>query len=156
MHRFEHLLHVFLLHSCNIPDLLSIDFSPFTQKHPASNCQPGVSVFLPSGEAEHPESNRNPGRDPVHLPLMVCSTHCTAVTVLLSQTWDLRFKVHSRKLAIPLLVSEPPHNSTQGRLPCSLLRARFLAVGTTTMIRTFCFLFFAGKPHMRHQRRGCS
>ncbi|WP_417120597.1 hypothetical protein [Phocaeicola sp.] len=43
----------------------------------------------------HPESNRNPGRDPAHLPLMVCSTHCTAVTVLLSQTWDMQFKVYA-------------------------------------------------------------
>ena len=24
---------------------------------------------------QHPESNRNPGRDPVHLPLVGCSTH---------------------------------------------------------------------------------
>ena len=64
------------------------------KKHPtevghfSQKCIGGVS---PSGEAEHPESNRNPRRDPVHLPLMVCSTHCTAVTVLLSQTWDIRF-----------------------------------------------------------------
>ena len=47
--------------------------------------------FAYPAKRTHPESNRNPGRDPVHLPLMICSTHCTAVTVLLSQTWDMRF-----------------------------------------------------------------
>lgn len=45
----------------------------------------------------HPESNRNPGRDPAHLPLMVCSTHCTAVTVLLSRTRDMRFCLGHRQ-----------------------------------------------------------
>lgn len=34
------------------------------------------------GEVEHPESNRNPRRDLVHLPLMVCSTNLTARTTL--------------------------------------------------------------------------
>lgn len=104
--------------------------APYTAVHPAS---PVSRRQISESEHQVPTLGLRIFSPPLYqlsyVPMLHRKTLCD--TVLLSQSWDMRFRVHSRKLAIPLLVSEPPRNSTQGRLPCSLRHTCFVFVGTT-------------------------